>query len=218
MQHPVSLYMFVLLTWLTFSSRQYSGRTNLGPSGAEPPLDVDIPRLQSALCARCHSVVGLLESREQSVRLFKWQLDCRTLRSVEAPTAIDCLSSALIATVSRSGSAKVMILPISAGDVPEASEEALYLWILNPGITYTSTEATGGVKTAIKLFYQNISRSEADNLLNPVTSDIQDLALAEEALKESVRHLEATNKLLPEEQRRHQDWKVGLLARYQNDR
>lgn len=202
---------------LAYFSRQYSNRTDLEPSSAKPE-DGDLPRLQGASCAQCHSVVGLLETYKQSVRLFKWQLACQTLGSVRAPSATDCLAAALMATMSRSGSAKIMVLPISVTAAPATSETVLHLWILNSNITYASTEAPGGVKTAIKLFYRVISRSEADSLLDPVASDIQDLGLAEVALKESIHRLEASNKLLPDEQRRHQNWKVGLLDRYEKNR
>ena len=200
-----------------FSSRQYSNQPDLEP-GSTTPQDGDLPRLQGASCARCHAVIGLLETYNQSVRLFKWQIKCQTLGSVKAPGATDCLAAALMATMSRSGSAKVMVLPVSATAASTDSEPVLHLWILNSNITYASTEAPGGVRTAIKLFYRVIGRSEADGLLDPMASDIQDLALAEEALRESIRYLEASNKLLPEEQRHYQNWKVGLLDRYEKNK
>lgn len=199
-----------------FSCQQYSKRTNLRLGNAALG-NRDVPRLQNASCAQCGSVVGILETYTKSVRLFKWQLRCRTLHPVQAPTATECLAAALMATMSRSGSAKVMVLPISAGELPSAREEALHLWILNSNITYASTEAAGQVRTAIKLYYRVMDRSEADKLLDPVASDIQDLALAEEALKDTISRLELSNQLLPEEQRRHQHWKVGLLDRYEKD-
>lgn len=180
--------------------------------------DGDLPRLQGSSCAQCHSAIGFLETQKQSVRLFKWQVDCRTVSPVKAPSATECLAATLMATISRSGSAKIMVMPMSTGSTPSDSEMVLHLWILNSNITYASTEVTSGVKTAIKLLYRAISRSEADKLLEPVTSDIQDVGLAKEALRESINRLEASNKLLPEEQRRHQDWKVGLLDRYENNR
>lgn len=186
--------------------------------GSAQPQSEDTPRLRNASCAQCGSVIGLLEVNKQSVRLFKWQLDCQTLHPVGVPSATQCLSAALMAALSRSGSAKVMVLPISAGGPQVAGQTVLHLWILNSDIAYASTEAAGGVKTAIKLFYRTISRGEADSLLDPVTSDIQDLSLAEGALREIIRHLETSNKFLPEDQRRHQNWKVGLLDKYEGNK
>lgn len=174
--------------------------------------------MQNASCAQCDSVVGLRETHQHSVRLFKWQVGCQTLRSAKVPSATECLAAALMATLSRSGSAKIVVLPLSASGPPVSSETVLHLWILNSNIAYASTEAAGGVKTAIKMFYRTITREEADGLLDPVASDIQDLALAEGALKEAIQQLEASNQLLPEEQRRHQKWKVGLLDRYENNK
>lgn len=174
--------------------------------------------MQSASCAQCDAVIGLREAHKDSVRMFKWQVGCQTLHPVKIPSATECLAAALMATLSRSGSAKVMVLPISAGGAPGTNETVLHLWILNSNITYASTEAAGGVRTAIKLFYRTIGRVEADRLLDPVASDIQDLTLAEGALRETIWQLEATNRLLPEEQRRHQNWKVGLLNRYESNR
>lgn len=200
-----------------FSSQQYSSQPNAEPGSAQPQ-DGDMPRVQSASCAQCDTVIGLRETYKHAVRLFKWQVGCQTLRSVKAPSATECLAAALMATLSRSGSAKMVVLPISAGSAPVSSETVLHLWILNSNITYASTEAAGGVKTAIKLFYRTISRAEAERLLGPVASEIQDLTLAEGALSETIRQLEATNQLLPEEQRHHQNWNVGLLDRYEDNK
>jgi hypothetical protein len=172
--------------------------------------------VQNAVCAQCRTVVGSFEPRSEAVRLFKWQISCRTLRPMKAPSATECLSASLMATLSRSGSAKVMVMPVAAGKGPVDADKVLYLWILNANITYASTEEAAGVKTAIKLLYRVIDRSEADTLLEPVACDIQDMALAREALEEAVGRLEASSRLLPAQQRRHQDWSVGLLDRYEN--
>ncbi|SPN96776.1 related to DNA repair protein rad8 [Cephalotrichum gorgonifer] len=180
-----------------------NGTTNGGRSQARP---------QRASCAQCHTTIGLLETHKQSVRLFKWQVNCRTLTPVKDPSAAECLAATLMATMSRSGSAKIMVMPISLAGAPTGGEKVLHLRILNSNIAYTSTEMAGAVRTAIKLLYQVISRSEADGLLDPMTSDIQDVSLVQEALKESIDCLEASNKLLPKEQRRHQDWNVARMT------
>lgn len=134
----------------------------------------------------------------------------------KAPSAAECLSASLMATLSRSGSAKIMVMPVSLGTIPAGTEMVLHLWVLNSNIAYASTEEPGVVKTAIKLLYRIISRSDADKLLEPMACDIQDISLAKEALEESIGCLETSNRLLPQEQRSHQDWKVGLLDRYED--
>jgi hypothetical protein len=138
---------------------------------------------------------------------------------------VECLAATLLATVSRSGSAKAVILPISqhhaqpggaaSTDPAEKSDSALHVWILNQNISYTSTGTTEGIKPAIKLLYRVISHADADKLIEPVTSDVQDLSLAQAALKEAMERLSETNGLLPQGQRHYQEWRVGLLDRYE---
>ncbi|PKS06532.1 hypothetical protein jhhlp_007280 [Lomentospora prolificans] len=181
--------------------------------------------LHSVICIKCSSNVGVFNVEKRSIDIFKWQVNCQTASLLKAPTAPECLAATLLASLSRSGSAKAVVLPIPCGVPTQLSDggaqpshygQVLYAWILNPNISYTSSEEVGGPKNAVKLLYMVIDRVTADKLIEPVTSDIQDLSLAQDALDQSISFLNASNCLFPQEQRCYNDFKVGLLNRYEN--
>jgi len=182
-------------------------------------------RLRSVKCAECGSDTGLLNSEKQSINLFKWQVNCQTTSSLKAPSASECLAATLLASLSRSGSSKAVIYPISRENPgkpelegtqsPSRDDRVLHVWILNPNISYTSSEETCAAKNAIKLLYRIIDHETADKIIEPVTSDVQDLSLPHDALNQSIGRLEASNQLFPQDQRRYNDFRVGLLNRYE---
>ncbi|CAI4216382.1 unnamed protein product [Parascedosporium putredinis] len=199
------------------------GRLSCKPRTSES-RDSSHPRgLHNVTCAKCDMDVGVLSTERHSISLFKWQATCETMTHSRAPTAPECLAATLLASFSRSGSAKAVVLPIfyespvevKSGDIrPPHAEQVLHLWMLNTSISYSSSEEAEGPKNAIKLLYRIIDRDTADKLTEPVTSDIQDLSFARDALDQSISYLDQSNLLLPEDQRRYNGFKVGLLIKY----
>jgi hypothetical protein len=66
----------------------------------------------------------------------------------------------------------------------------------------------------MKLLYRAIARGEADNMLEDVNSDVQEVNLPEEAVNVVVQVLDETNALLPAAERKFRDWTVGMLRRW----
>jgi ubiquitin-protein ligase E3 D len=138
---------------------------------------------------------------------------------------MDCIGTLLISTMSKSGSAKSIILPISETQAEEyrrptsetaagrQSEVALSTWILNPHIDYLSSQKPAA-RGAIKLLYKVICKAEAERLTELVASDMQEINVVHEALLECIECLKQSTQILPPEQRVFNDWQVGLLDRY----
>lgn len=155
------------------------------------------------------------------ITLFKWRVDVETSSTVStatpaaSPTIAHCLSANLVAMLARSGSSKSLIMPLtsdgSAAAGPEA--KALHVWILNASIVYASSSRSGSVP-AIKLLYQLVSVEQADKMLESLSSDVQEVSLPEDAVREVIAGLDASNCLLPAKERVFREWQVGLLERW----
>jgi hypothetical protein len=94
-----------------------------------------------------------------------------------------------------------------------SSRDTLHVWVLNPHVTYSSSQRLG-VKSALKLLYRLISHDEADVLLEPVTSSVQEIPVEADALTAAQVLLKETSTLLPLEERVYKEWNVGLLDVY----
>jgi hypothetical protein len=68
---------------------------------------------------------------------------------------------------------------------------------------------------AIKLLYRIISRTEADAMLEKISSEVQEVGLPKKAIQEVRGVLERSNFLLPERERVFKGWRVGLLERWE---
>lgn len=134
--------------------------------------------------------------------LFKWMLKfadspTNTLSMSQPPTLSHCLSTALIATQERTGSAKVVL---------QGEKEAITVWILNPYIKFSCKERQK--VPAMKVLYQDQSREEEEELILPdnVVNDIRVI-------------LQKGNRFLPPDEKtaqfNSQDgvWTVALLER-----
>ncbi|ROT39724.1 hypothetical protein SODALDRAFT_274708 [Sodiomyces alkalinus F11] len=190
-----------------------------------------LPRLLHVCCSNCNSHLGFFNVSIASVALFKWKVDCRTSSPCPPPTSSDCLAAALLATLSRSGSSKSVIIPTIASLQHVATNSsasaangangtgpsiplALNIWILNGNIVYSSTKREGRPRSALKLFYRRIPQEEADKLLDSFTSGVQEVNLPVEAIKMAADALEQTSLFLPPSERAFKDWQVGLLEKW----
>ena len=101
-------------------------------------------------------------------------------------------------------------------DGTEAAVKVLHTWILNSQIRYSSSGQDGAVP-AIKLLYRVIGQAEADGMLGTINCDSQEINMPQEAIAEIQKALEGSNALLPEKDKTFEDWKVGLLERWDGD-
>ncbi|KAL2263695.1 hypothetical protein VTK26DRAFT_5551 [Humicola hyalothermophila] len=132
----------------------------------------------------------------------------------------------------------------NAGSKPDSNTQiAIHIWLLNPSILYTTTKQEQIEQAdqkrsqrrqqqfrptpAIKLLYRPIARAAADEMLESVTCDAQEVGMPAQAIGTVIRHLEESNGLLPETERVFRppvlapgkgkaakvEWKVGLLTR-----
>ncbi|PHH65519.1 hypothetical protein CDD81_2299 [Ophiocordyceps australis] len=162
-------------------------------------------------CAKCGSQVGSDSSGRPGVTLFKWQVMCEATPPGRAPSGPECLAATMLTAMACSGYAKFTIVPCATHDEPDT--DALFIWVLNPHVVYTST-AVQGSRGAVKVFYQDISLARGHRLVEPVTSDVQEISLPAESIDTVRQALVFSNKLLPERERQFKDWTTALLPRW----
>ncbi|KAM0279323.1 hypothetical protein ACHAQH_004670 [Verticillium albo-atrum] len=185
-------------------------------SSSETPA----PRMLHVTCASCATHIGFFNTSIASVVLFKWQTTCQTTISTSAPpTGSDCLAATLLATLSRSGSSKSVVVPTvqaSHGQqgAASASQSALHVWVLNSNITYSSSLRPSGPRSALKLLYKPIPLEQADKMLESFALDVQEVNLPIEVIAAAARGLEDSGMLLPIGERVFNGWQVALLDKW----
>ncbi|KAK1764706.1 nipped-B-like protein A [Phialemonium atrogriseum] len=189
----------------------------------------DVRRTIHISCAGCEARLGYFNQRTSAVTLFKWQVSCTTKESATSlpsqlppqPTVAECLSATLIATTSRSGSSKSLLVPIPEGgpaSAPATATASLHLWTLNNTIRYSSTALADPTTPvpAMKLLYRTVGAAEADRMLDAVASDVQEVGgLPADAVAAVAAELEVGTALLPPAEREFRGWQVGLLRRWE---
>jgi len=161
-------------------------------------------------CSSCQTQLGFFNFRAAAVTLLKWQVSCKSASGI-LPNVSECLAATISSTISRSGSAKSVIIPVAGS--PEKADQVIHIWVLlSRGIVYSSSAIEGSIP-ALRLFYRLISQEEADKMLEGMTCDAQEINLPVTAIKQVIHHLEESNKLLPSSERNFKNWKVGLLKR-----
>jgi hypothetical protein len=162
----------------------------------------------NVFCSSCQSQLGFFNFRAAAVTLLKWQVSCKSASGI-LPDVSECLAATISSSKSRSGSSKSLILPIAG--TPEKANHVVHIWVLNSvGIIYSSS-AVQGCTSAMRVFYQLISQEQADKMLEEFTCNAQEINFPATAINEVVRRLEESNLLLPSEEQRYKEWKVGLL-------
>ncbi|KAJ3947813.1 uncharacterized protein N0V96_002048 [Colletotrichum fioriniae] len=213
------------------------GNSDSAPDATQPPP----PRMLNIACSACASHIGFFNVAISSVVLLKWQVSCQTSTSrptaaaAALPTSTDCLAATLIATLSRSGSSKSVVVPAfqstqnlaaSSSSGGKVVPPALHLWILNSNITYasssfslsSSSSSSSPQRTkraAIKLLYKEIPQDEADDMLESMTSDVQEVNLPLPAIVAAAEGLKRSSGLLPPGERVFKGWNVGLLDKWE---
>ncbi|KJZ73581.1 hypothetical protein HIM_07137 [Hirsutella minnesotensis 3608] len=166
----------------------------------------------SVVCGGCQTEIGLYKVSSSSILLFKWQVTCETVKPSNIPSQLECLASTLLATISRSGYAKSVLIPYR----PESHPQPLrvpHLWVLNPNVVYTSSTCRGK-RAAVKILYRDINVEEANGFLDSITSDVQEINLPLTAIKATREALASSTVLIPERERSFQGWSAGLLDRW----
>jgi hypothetical protein len=163
------------------------------------------------LCAACRREVGFAAG-PGAVRLYKWQVGCSTRGPWAPPRVTELLSAALLATVSRSGATKSLVMsrhaPPGGGTDP-----VLHLWILNNNVVHCST-ARRTRETALKVAFTVITRESADSMLGSMTGDAQEVNLPHDAVAQVVAELEAIYATLPLESRDFRGFRLSFLRRW----
>lgn len=177
------------------------------------------PKFLHVFCKNCSAEVGFYNVAISSVTLFKWQVICETRLPSRSPSSSECLAATLIATISRSGSAKSVVAP-HASSVQDKRYtgpfQSLYLWVLNSNMVYTSSLSQGKT-TAMKILYRHIGAEEGYKMTESMNSDVQDIGLPVTAIETARAALESSSSLLPEHERVFRDWRVGLLERWDSE-
>ncbi|KAI1816487.1 ubiquitin-conjugating enzyme E2C-binding protein [Poronia punctata] len=170
-------------------------------------------------CSSCKQTLGVRNDDISSISLFKWQVLVKHQAqntSESAPSLAQCVCAMLLATMARSGCSKSILVPIKAGTVEGLRKlpGLVNIWVFNANITFSSTESSKPPIHGIKLFYRFVSQQEADKMLDSMTSDVQDISLPSDAIMIIAELLEESTRLVPESDRKFQQWKVGLLEKW----
>ena len=133
------------------------------------------------------------------------------------PTASHCVVSSLLSALARSGCSKSIIRPQrvdeSTGCFGLLDDKLLYVWILNPGIKFSSSNSDR-VFAAIKVVYGLFDTAEADKVVDSPASDVQELRVPTEVIQQITELLRRTNLILPPGQRTFKGLDVSILERW----
>jgi hypothetical protein len=155
----------------------------------------------------------MYRTHNTSVSLYKWQITCGQPSQSGLPNSVECLAALLTASISRSGSAKSVVLPSNSSGSEIAETKALYLWVLNADVKYASS-LSGGKRSAMKVLYQEIGVDQANDMITSMKADVQDIDFPSTAICQALESLKKSSLLLPQKEQRLNDWHVGLLSRW----
>ncbi|CRK42893.1 hypothetical protein BN1723_016091 [Verticillium longisporum] len=217
-------------TGLRFSTPDATSTRSTAAAALDASPATQAPRMLHVTCASCAVHIGFYNTSIASVVLFKWQTTCQTTATASAPstlaqsappTGADCLAATLLATLSRSGSSKSVIVPtIQAPPNPkddggEQQQPALHVWVLNSNITYASSlRPSAGPRSALKLLYKPIPVEQADAMLESFALDVQEVNFPVAVIAAAARGFEASALLLPAGERLFNGWRVALLDKW----
>ncbi|KAI1819074.1 ubiquitin-conjugating enzyme E2C-binding protein [Xylaria intraflava] len=178
-------------------------------------------------CTTCRTQLGVRNDQASSISLFKWQVLVKEQDwaiAKPSPSLVQCVSAMLLATVARSGCSKSILVPMetqgrlapksSKSKDADQSQDLLNVWVFNANITFSSTEAPRSPVSAVKVFYRMVSQEAAEQLLESVVSDHEDILLPAEAIRTIIELLNKSNSFVPESDRRFKEWTVGLLDKW----
>jgi hypothetical protein len=158
--------------------------------------------------------VGSRAEGEESYRLYKSRLALVRepgLAPERYPAAV-FITARLLSVIENSVSRKVVVHADSPGPA-ESDDAGLLLWIFNPDIYYSSSKRGPTAYRAMKVFYRTIS--ESGKFLDNDGANHEELVVPEEDFVDFQRTLEESTDILPGSARTFQDWKVGLLDRWE---
>ncbi|KAG5936049.1 hypothetical protein E4U60_002829 [Claviceps pazoutovae] len=166
-------------------------------------------------CSQCKAEVGSFSIKADSVLLLKPHVSCRTIVRMERPpNVLSWVAALLVANISRYASTKSLLIPKIPSE-SQGGDKMLYLWVLNPHVVYSSS-CVRGRTPAMKILYQEVTREEGNKLLDSMTSDVQEIHLPFNDIELVRLTLESTARLLPETERTHKEWRVGLLDKWKS--
>lgn len=207
-------YIFADL-WQMSSTSTSDPDTSIAESGtATEVMNGSRPRTLDVACSSCRSRLGYFNFRTEAVTLFKWQVVSAASTPAPLPSLSNCLTAALVAAFSQTGSAKSLLLPLDDSSSSSSTDTALYIWVLNRRVRFTSSRVAGRVP-AMKVMWRVVSVEEAERILEPVIAREQEVNLPGEAIAVVLEELERSNLMYPAKDRVFQDWRVGLLRSWE---
>jgi ubiquitin-protein ligase E3 D len=158
-------------------------------------------------CPQCQAIIGLYNPADSNHRLWKSRLAVKhdVDSEYESFNTDVFLGAQMLHLVESSVSRRVV--------VHDGSSTGLLCWMFNPDIYYSSSRRGPTVHRAMKVFYKEIE--EPLKMLDENGTSLEELALPSfevEALRESMAKTEA---ILPVSARTFQEWKVGLIDRFE---
>lgn len=199
----------LLISPLLFETYQFKGaNARLHSTNRLQVVSTENIKLRTLTCGNCNYFLGSQSESQEGNRLWKSRLKITT-PSTSKPTSFDSsifIAAQLLQLVESSISRRVIV---HADD----SSPGLLTWIFNPDIYYSSSKRGPTVHRAMKIFYQTIP--DPISLLETVLNTHEELVLPAPELDELKSTLEASTNILPQSAQTFQDWRVGLLDRYE---
>ncbi|OCT48771.1 hypothetical protein CLCR_04815 [Cladophialophora carrionii] len=165
-------------------------------------------------CSSCQSRLGSRAEGEDSYRLYKSRLTLvrEPGQPPERYAAAVFITTQLLSLIESSVSRKVVVHADSPAEA-ESEHAGLLLWIFNPDIYYSSSKRGPTAHRAMKVFYQAIS--DPEKYLDTNGTHHDELVVPQEDFAGFKQTLEESTEILPYSARTFQDWKVGLLDRWE---
>ena len=169
--------------------------------------DHDNEFVQSLHCSQCDSFIGSTRNDEDGYRIWKSKISVRRNQDsdAEAYDSSIFIAAQLLHLIETSVGRRVV--------VHSNSGSGLLCWIFNPDIYYSSSKRGPTVHRAMKVFYKDVE--DPVKLLDEHSSTVEELALPKQELEELRRTLVDSAQILPQSARTFQEWRVGLLDRYE---
>ncbi|KKK12131.1 hypothetical protein AOCH_000700 [Aspergillus ochraceoroseus] len=185
--------------------------------------DISSKTEEELACENCNASVAVEDPVAKGRRLFKTSLSAGFPSTESNPEVISweshpvelIVAAQLLELIERE-SARRFVIHSGRGD-------GILIWVFNPDMRYSNSCSDHSITSqrAMKVFFQSISNAE--EVLHPEPGKASSLSLEELRLPLSdftslSDTLEASNAMLPLSARLFQEWRVGILHRFERSK
>ena len=169
------------------------------------PEDADVT------CSACGALVGTNDDDLPLIKLHKWSVSIRQSASApwERNSVENFICAQLLELMDAQGIRKFMAYHGKLQDV----DKGMLLWVLIPDFKYSASCITDGQpRRAMKILYQKTPKPR--EFMDANHENVDEFPLPAAILETITENLKRSNRLLPNSAQKFQNWKVGLLDRF----